>query len=97
MTARRNLEWSDGAAGPVLEALAGDQTSDWRDYALCAQTDPEIFFPEKGGSNRAAKQVCASCFVRVQCLEWALETQQQHGVLGGLSDRERRRMRREVA
>ena len=40
----------------------------WQDSALCAQTDPEAFFPEKGGSTREAKKVCRSCDVRTECL-----------------------------
>ena len=96
MTARRNLEWSDGAAGPVLEALASDESSDWPDYAACAQTDPDAFFPEKGESNRAAKKICARCFVRTDCLAYALEHDERFGIWGGLSERERRRMKREA-
>jgi WhiB family redox-sensing transcriptional regulator len=57
--------------------------------ALCAQTDPEIFFPEKGGSTVAAKKVCMRCPERVDCLEDALETRERFGVRGGLSERER--------
>jgi len=64
----------------------------WRDDALCAQTDPEIFFPEKGGSTRDAKKVCGSCEVRRQCLEYAL-TYCVTGIWGGTSDRERMQMR----
>ena len=93
---RPGLQWSQGAAGPVIEALAGDETSDWRDYALCAQTDPEAFFPEKGGSTREAKKTCRGCFVREQCLTYALEHDERFGVWGGLSERERRRMKREA-
>ena len=93
MTARRRLEWSDGAAGPVIEALASDVTQDWRDHAACAQTDPDAFFPEKGESNRPARKICAGCFVREDCLAYALETAQQHGVWGGLTEHERRRLR----
>ena len=43
----------------------------WQERALCAQTDPEAFFPEKGGSTREAKKVCLSCEVRGECLEYA--------------------------
>jgi WhiB family redox-sensing transcriptional regulator len=58
--------------------------------ALCAQTDPEAFFPDKGESTRPAKKVCAACPVRPPCLDWALATREPHGVWGGLSERERR-------
>jgi WhiB family transcriptional regulator, redox-sensing transcriptional regulator len=68
----------------------------WQDRALCAQTDPEAFFPEKGGSTREAKRVCRSCEVRAECLEFALENDERFGIWGGLSERERRRVKREV-
>lgn len=66
----------------------------WQERALCAQTDPEAFFPEKGGSTREAKRVCVSCDVRAQCLEYALENDERFGIWGGLSERERRRMKK---
>lgn len=66
----------------------------WQERALCAQTDPEAFFPEKGGSTREAKRVCESCEVRQECLEYALENDERFGIWGGLSERERRRIRR---
>ena len=64
----------------------------WADQALCAQTDPEVFFPEKGGSTREAKAVCAGCMVAAECLDWALTTNERFGIWGGLSERERRRL-----
>ena len=63
----------------------------WRDDALCAQLDPEAFFPEKGGSTREAKRACRACPVRTECLDYALATDPRFGVWGGLSERERRR------
>ena len=57
---------------------------EWQERALCAQTDPEAFFPEKGGSTREAKRVCMSCEVRVQCLDYALENDERFGIWGGL-------------
>ncbi len=76
-------------------ALAGpDETAEaWRADALCAQTDPEAFFPEKGGSTRDAKRICTSCEVRSQCLEYALERDERFGIWGGMSERERRRLK----
>ena len=68
----------------------------WQERALCAQTDPEAFFPEKGGSTREAKRVCLSCEVRVECLEFALENDERFGIWGGLSERERRRVKRQA-
>ncbi len=69
----------------------------WMESALCAQTDPEAFFPDKGGSTRNAKNVCASCEVRAQCLAYALEHGERYGIWGGLSERERRALRRDAA
>jgi WhiB family redox-sensing transcriptional regulator len=66
----------------------------WQERALCAQTDPEAFFPEKGGSTREAKRVCASCDVRGECLEYALAKDERFGIWGGLSERERRKLKR---
>ena len=72
----------------------GEQELDWQERALCAQTDPEAFFPEKGGSTREAKKICAGCEVRAECLEYALVRDERFGIWGGMSERERRRMRR---
>lgn len=66
----------------------------WQVDALCAQTDPEAFFPEKGGSTRDAKKICASCTVRSQCLDYAMQNDERFGIWGGLSERERRRLRK---
>lgn len=71
-----------------------DETFSWQIDALCAQTDPEAFFPEKGGSTRDAKKICDSCDVRAQCLEFALEHDERFGIWGGLSERERRKLRK---
>ena len=68
----------------------------WQERALCAQTDPEAFFPEKGGSTREAKRVCTSCEVRAECLEYALANDERFGIWGGLSERERRRLKRQA-
>ena len=62
----------------------------WHDLARCAETDPEMFFPEKGESARPAKRVCAGCEVRAECLQDALDRGERFGVWGGLSERERR-------
>ena len=66
----------------------------WQSDSLCAQTDPEAFFPEKGGSTRDAKKICQSCEVRTRCLEYALENDERFGIWGGLSERERRKLRK---
>lgn len=63
----------------------------WRDEALCAQTDPEIFFPEKGQATGPALRVCAGCPVRAACLADALARRDTtFGVLGGMTPRQRR-------
>lgn len=80
-------------ASPIA-FLEGLVNQPWADEALCAQTDPDSFFPEKGGSVREAKAVCASCDVREQCLAYALEQGEPFGIWGGLSERERRRLRK---
>lgn len=76
---------------PVEDTLMG-----WQERALCAQTDPEAFFPEKGGSTREAKRVCSGCEVRGECLEYALAHDERFGIWGGLSERERRKLKRRV-
>lgn len=81
----------------VVDIFSGaddDGPLGWQERALCAQTDPEAFFPEKGGSTREAKKVCASCDVRSQCLDYALANDERFGIWGGLSERERRKLKR---
>jgi len=88
---------SAGPAGPAVDLgvdLAGEPA--WRELALCAQTDPEAFFPEKGGSTREAKRICVGCEVRGDCLEYALAHDERFGIWGGLSERERRRLKRQA-
>jgi WhiB family redox-sensing transcriptional regulator len=78
----------------MLDAQDVADEQDWQERALCAQTDPEAFFPEKGGSTREAKRICSGCEVRAECLEYALAQDERFGIWGGLSERERRRLRR---
>lgn len=80
----------------VLTLITGidEDTSSWQANALCAQTDPEAFFPEKGGSTREAKSVCKVCEVKQECLEYALANDERYGIWGGLSERERRKLKR---
>lgn len=65
----------------------------WKADAICNQTDPEAFFPEKGNSSRAAKVVCRGCPVRDECLEYALDHDERFGIYGGTSPTERRQLR----
>lgn len=71
----------------------------WRDDAACRDTDPDLFFPvgTTGAAVdqiAAAKTVCQSCAVRSECLDFALLTNQDSGVWGGLAEDERRKLRR---
>lgn len=87
-THRRDLAslLSDQATG--LRALP--KLPPWMGDALCAQTDPEIFFPDKGGTTAPAKAVCARCAVAAECLDYALEHEEHFGIWGGVSERNRR-------
>jgi len=70
------------------------QERGWQDQANCLGVDPDLFFPERGASTREAKEVCKGCVVRGDCLEYALGNGEKFGIWGGLSERERRRLRR---
>jgi WhiB family redox-sensing transcriptional regulator len=86
--------WQVGIPEPGQDA----QAAAWRFHARCADQDPDLFFPV-GSSGPAlrqtlrAKAICAQCPVRAECLEWALDTAQPHGVWGGLDEQERERLR----
>jgi WhiB family transcriptional regulator, redox-sensing transcriptional regulator len=72
---------------------------DWRHRARCRDVDPELFFPvgttgPAEAQVQSAKAICTLCTVREECLQWALDTAQDAGVWGGLSEEERRAMRR---
>ena len=79
----------------LLAALADREDLAWQDLALCAETDPDSFYVEKGGDTRPAKRVCMRCEVRVQCLEYALERDERYGIWGAKSERERRIIKRQ--
>jgi WhiB family redox-sensing transcriptional regulator len=80
----------------LLEPDSEAERTDWREDAICVQTDSEAFFPEKGGSTREAKKVCLSCDARERCLEWALDNDERHGIWGGMSERERRKLKKQA-
>lgn len=65
----------------------------WRLLANCRGCDPALFFPERGEMTREAKAVCNACVVREECLEYALSNGEKYGLWGGVSERQRRRMR----
>ncbi len=100
MTEYRNSVPNDWFVDPVNLGVPGIRAADddgalgWQADALCAQTDPEAFFPEKGGSTREAKKICQQCDVKAECLDYALANDERFGIWGGLSERERRRLRR---
>lgn len=80
--------------GIITELFAARRES-WHDRAVCAQTDPELFFPGKGelSKSKTAKQLCFTCPVRLQCLEWALANDERWGVWGGTTGYERSSLR----
>ncbi len=85
LTWNRTVDWS---------------AEDWRDKSACKNVDPSMFFPGNGPGTMAeqtdaAKQVCETCAVRSQCLEFALRANQETGVWGGTSEDERRKLRRQ--
>ena len=80
----------------------GSADYSWRNEAVCRDTDPELFFPV-GTTGQAllqidkAKEVCDECPVKVKCLDFAIETNQDSGIWGGTSEEERRDIRRQIA
>ncbi len=82
MLAERRYEWT-----PY-------QPPEWFGDALCAEVDPALFFPKKGGSTRDAMGICGRCEVRETCLEYALDHGERHGIWGGKSERDRRKIER---
>ena len=77
---------------PYEQALEKDL--EWTEKALCAETNPEVFFPSMGGSIAEAKKVCKRCIVQAECLTYALDHSERFGIWGGLSDRERAKLAR---
>ena len=78
----------------LVSLLYGRQERSWQAQANCMGVDPDLFFPERGASTREAKEVCRGCVVREDCLEYALANGEKFGIWGGMSERERRRLRR---
>jgi WhiB family transcriptional regulator, redox-sensing transcriptional regulator len=86
--------YADRRSVMTLLRLGDGEPAWWRGRALCAQTDPDEFFPELGGSGRAAKRICARCEVRAECRDDALATNERFGVWGGMTPQERRAYQR---
>lgn len=82
------------AAGLPTRPAAATNPLAWQSEALCAQVDPELFHPELGGTAAIAKRICLGCPVRRDCLEYALEHGENHGVWGATSPDQRRAIRR---
>lgn len=81
------------AADVIRPGRLGDwEPGEWVTGAVCAQTDPEVFYPEKGQTSDTAKAVCRVCPVREQCLAYAVVTDDRHGVWGGMTRKERDRL-----
>ena len=86
------------AVSELAEMILVDSTVRiWQRQANCMGVDPDLFFPERGASTREAKEVCRGCVVREDCLEFALANGEKFGIWGGLSERERRKIRRRRA
>ena len=79
-----------------LVLTEADLAPSWQQFAECVHYAGEVdFFPARGESVRDAKAVCARCPVQRECLDFALRLKVAHGVWGGLSERERRTLRRD--
>jgi WhiB family redox-sensing transcriptional regulator len=79
----------------IVELMSGMEDRGWQARANCmGVVDPDLFFPERGASTREAKEVCRGCVAREDCLEYALDNGEKFGIWGGMSERERRRLRR---
>ena len=80
----------------LLEVLqTGGLDMAWQDLANCRGADPDLFFPERGASTRTAKGICRDCQVRAECLEFAIVSSEKFGLWGMMSERERRKIRKE--
>jgi WhiB family redox-sensing transcriptional regulator len=83
----------DFSSTSASSGVSAEARQDWVEQALCAQTDPALFYPEEGGTPSAvARRVCARCEVRTECLEYALDHDEQYGLWGGLDARQRMRL-----
>ena len=78
----------------IVEDLIGGMPS-WTEEANCKGADADLFFPERGASTRKAKAICRACTVQDECLEYAVQNSEKFGIWGGLSERERRRVKRQ--
>jgi WhiB family redox-sensing transcriptional regulator len=79
------------------KGVSGPPAQNWRAIGLCRGSDTMVFYPPSDDDSLAeeAKTICSMCAVRRPCLEFALATREKHGVWGGLTERERRRVLRQ--
>ncbi len=78
----------------IVDELIGGMPA-WTDEANCKGAEADLFFPDRGASTRKAKAICRACSVQDECLEYAVENSEKFGIWGGLSERERRRIKRQ--
>lgn len=69
---------------------------DWRALGACSKTDPDLWFAVGAIEHKQAKRICRECPVQGQCLAYAMDAPVDHGIWGGLTERERRRFRRQA-
>ena len=92
----RHLDGFTAMSDPAeLYASLVDDETPWQHYARCAEVDPELFFPSRGEVCESAKRICRACEVKGPCLEYALEHDGLLGIWGGMSEGERRLLKRE--
>ncbi len=91
----KQIQTESTAARQSHASSGDDDTLGWKKLSNCLGVDPDLFFPERGASTKEAKAVCQACVVRDDCAEFALANGEKFGIWGGLSERERRRIRRQ--
>ena len=84
----------------IVEKIYHESQWHWMEKAACQEEDPELFYGEKGKFSNPrtmeALRVCRMCPVKTDCLKWAIETGDGHGILGGMTPAQRSRYRREM-
>ena len=83
----------------IEPALAAPITEErpWAAFAACRDRDPDVFFPLSPEAEREATRICRGCPVQIDCLEFALEAKIRFGVWGGLTEKQRRSVHRQIA
>ncbi|MFZ0666484.1 MAG: WhiB family transcriptional regulator [Acidimicrobiales bacterium] len=95
MTIGETIYLSNPAGNLDGVAFGGSMDTDWMMRGKCKELDPGIFFPNDWVGVQVAQRICADCPVKSLCLEYALQNRVDHGVWGGASERERRRILRQ--